>query len=185
MYIQTETTPNPDSLKFIPGITVINGAPLHFTTADQATISPLAHKLLQIEEVKGVFLGQDFITVTKASEVEWDVLQPVVLSAIMDHIVSGFPIVAEDTSEATPTDYVTDASEDVVNQIIEIIESHIRPAVAQDGGDIIFHGFMGGVVQVKLHGACSGCPSSTITLKNGIENMLKYYVPEVQAVEAV
>lgn len=180
MFIQTESTPNPQTLKFLPGRQVMPSGTAFYTDKTQATPSPLALALFAVPEVTAVFLGADFITVTKQENAAWDVLKPALLTAIMEHFVAGRPVVqgadaAADTTDADP----------IIQQIKELIETRVRPAVAQDGGDIIYKGFHDGIVQLELHGACSGCPSSTMTLKNGIENMLKHYVPEVVAVEAV
>jgi Fe-S cluster biogenesis protein NfuA len=181
MFIQTETTPNPATLKFIPGEPVMGQGTANFTSKDEAVKSPLAKILFQINGVEAVFFGSDFVSVTKSSEKQWDLLKTEILTTIMEHYVSGRPIMQENIDSA-----VDDSEEDeLVKQIKEIIETRVRPAVAQDGGDIIFHSFEDGVVKLEMHGACSGCPSSTVTLKNGIENMLKHYVPEVESVESV
>lgn len=182
MFIQTEQTPNPATLKFLPGQEVMAEGVAEFTDAEQARrLSPLAARLLAVEGVSGVYLGRDFISVTKTPEEEWPQLKPAVLGAIMEHFLSGEPV-------AFPGAAHTEAAADddpTVRQIKELIETRVRPAVAQDGGDIVFHGFERGVVYLHLQGACSGCPSSIITLKNGIENLLKYYVPEVTEVRAI
>lgn len=187
MFIQIESTPNPSTLKFIPGQVVLMGRTLQINNQEQAKSSPLAEKLFEIEGIKAIFLGHDFISVSKLETISWEIIQPDILSTIMDHYLAGKPMTKESKTEVdkpvkTP---VSIEDEAVIAQIKELIETKVRPAVAQDGGDIIFHGFEHGVVKLELHGACSGCPSSTITLKNGIENMLKYYVPEVESVEAV
>jgi Fe-S cluster biogenesis protein NfuA len=183
MFIQTEDTPNPQTLKFSPGVPVMETGTAFFTSVDDAGVSPLAIELFGITGVSAVFLGSDFITVTRNEVHEWNTLKPLILTAIMDHFVSGKPvfIAGDKTASSAPAE---DESE-LVTQIRELIDTRVRPAVAQDGGDIIFRGFKDGIVQLELHGACSGCPSSTATLKGGIENMLKHYVPEVIAVEAV
>ncbi len=181
MFIQSEVTPNPLTLKFIPGVTVLETGTAFFTSPEQASASPMALTLFGIEGVTGVFLGSDFITVTKSAEAEWDTLKTFVLTGIMDHFLAGRPVMTGDAA----TNSGSDEDSDLVKQIRELIETRVRPAVAQDGGDIIFRSFHDGIVQLELHGACSGCPSSTATLKDGIENMLKHYVPEVIAVEAV
>lgn len=180
MFIQTEATPNPLTLKFLPGRSVLNEGTAFFTCAADAAASPLALSLFAVEGVAAVFLGADFITVTRRDEAAWDVLKPQLLTTVMDHFVAGRPVLLDAAKTA-------DASDDseLAKQIRELIDTRVRPAVAQDGGDIIFRGFEDGIVKLELHGSCSGCPSSTITLKNGIENMLKHYVPEVIAVEAV
>ena len=182
MFIQTEETPNPESLKFLPGVD-ISPAPMNFLDVSQAINSPLAQKLFELKSVKSVFLGYDFITVTKQEEERWEVIKAEILVAIMDFLISG----QESVKKVAPTDATATPLEedDVVKEIRDIIETRVRPSVMQDGGDIVFHDFKDGIVRVELHGSCSGCPSSTVTLKNGIENMLKYYVPEVIAVEAI
>ncbi len=185
MFIQTETTPNPATLKFLPGKEVLGDSTAFFTNKDEAKRSPLAAAIFEIPEVKAVFFGSDFVTITKQEADEWDVVKPLVLTTIMEHYVSGNPMMLEEKAQsAKKTDY-SDDEQKIVEQIKELLETRVRPAVAMDGGDIVFHGFEQGVVKLELHGACSGCPSSTITLKQGIEGMLKHYVPEVYAVEAV
>ena len=184
MFIQTEPTPNPATLKFIPGEAVMGtGGTRNYTAADQADASPLAGKLFEIDGVKGVFLGTDFITITKADDLDWQVLKPMILGGIMEHYTSGRPVLNEepDATEDAPAE----EEDALVTQIKELLDTRVRPAVAQDGGDIIFHEFKEGTVYLQMHGSCSGCPSSTATLKMGIENMLRYYVPEVEAVEPV
>lgn len=181
MFIQTETTPNPSTLKFLPGRDVMGQGTADFPNASDASRSPLAADLFEIEGVTRVFLGSDFVTVAKADDADWAVLKPQVLSAIMDHYTSGAAIL-NPGGEA-----LADAEEDdeIVAQIKELLDTRVRPSVAGDGGDIIFRGFEDGIVYLHMQGSCSGCPSSTATLKYGIENMLRHYVPEVQAVEAV
>ncbi len=181
MFIQTEPTPNPASLKFLPGESVLGQGTAQFDEPDQAGPSPLATRLFRIHGVAAVFLGGDFITVSKADTADWSVLKPMVLGAIMDHYTAGEPILVN----GPQGDDVTDGEDPVIRQIRELLDTRVRPAVAQDGGDIIFHDFQDGVVYLHMRGACSGCPSSTATLKHGIENMLRYYVPEVRGVEAV
>ncbi len=181
MFIQTESTPNPQTLKFLPGVPVMKEGTKFFTSPDDAKTAPLADMLFGREGVKAVFLGSDFITVTKEEEANWEVLKPLLLTGIMDHFVAGKPVVLDEKKADTTS---ADDSE-LVKQIKELIETRVRPAVAMDGGDIIFHSFEDGIVKLEMHGACSGCPSSTATLKQGIENMLKHYVPEVIAVEPV
>jgi Fe-S cluster biogenesis protein NfuA len=180
MFIQTEPTPNPATLKFLPGKVVMDRGTADFAEPSRATASPLAKRLFQIEGVGSVFLGSDFITVGKADGAEWPVLKPQILAAIMEHYASGEPAVTGDDQAAAAGE-----ESEIVAQIRELLDTRVRPAVAQDGGDIIFRAFEDGVVYLHLQGACSGCPSSTATLKHGIENMLRYYVPEVQAVRAV
>jgi len=179
MFIQTEDTPNPSTLKFIPGQIVMPTGTADFRTADKAGRSPLARALFGVGGVDGVFLGSDFVSVTKAADAEWFSVKPAVLAAIMDHYTSGLPTVEETEAVAAG-----EPDSEIVLQIKEILETRVRPAVAQDGGDIVFHDFDDGVVYLEMHGSCSGCPSSTATLKAGIENMLRYYIPEVREVRA-
>jgi Fe-S cluster biogenesis protein NfuA len=183
MFIQTETTPNPATLKFIPGVEVTGGEPVNCSNFQEARVSPLAENLFKIPSVRGVFLGADFITITKSEDTDWSLLKPEVLTTIMEHFVAGRPVLVD--NERGSENYYDENDSELVKQIKEIIEFRVRPAVAQDGGDIKFHSFEDGIVKLVLHGSCSGCPSSTVTLKNGIEGMLKHYVPEVMAVEAV
>ena len=180
MFIQTEPPPNPATLKFLPGRDVMGQGTADFADASTADRSPLATRLFAVSGVGSVFLGSDFITVGKAEGAEWPALKPLVLAAIMDHYASGDAAVTGGEQGA-----VHGEESEVVAQIRELIETRVRPAVAQDGGDIIFRSFEDGVVYLHLQGACSGCPSSTATLKHGIENMLRYYDPEVQAGQAV
>jgi len=183
MFIQTESTPNPATLKFLPGQTVMEKGTANFTAVEEAGDSPLALNLFATEGVTGVFLGADFVSITKIDDRDWDIMKPLILGAIMEHFQSGRPAV---TGTAEASDSPGDADDDgVVRQIKELIDTRVRPAVAQDGGDIVYHGFEDGVVFLRMQGACAGCPSSTATLKHGIENMLRYYVPEVQEVRAV
>jgi Fe-S cluster biogenesis protein NfuA len=183
MFIQTESTPNPATLKFIPGrIVLADGA--DFTSAEQAKISPLATRLFEIDGVTGVYFGPDFITVTKAGG-EWHHLKPAILGAIMDHFTRGEPLMTEEAGSLHAAHDADDEDAEIIDQIKEILDTRVRPAVAQDGGDIVFHGFAKGVVYLNLRGSCAGCPSSTMTLKSGIENMLRHYVPEVVEVRAV
>jgi Fe-S cluster biogenesis protein NfuA len=183
MFIQTEQTPNPATLKFLPGRAVIENGAIDFTEPEQAERSPLARRLFAVEGVTAVFLGADFITVTKAEGQDWYVLKPAVLGAVMEHYLSGDPVVEPELELGE--DGASDDDDGLVRQIRELIDTRVRPAVAQDGGDIIFRGFERGVVYLHMRGACAGCPSSTITLKNGIENLLRYYVPEVVEVRQV
>ncbi len=179
MFIQTEDTPNPATMKFLPSREVMGDGTLEITDAAGAAASPLAEALFAIEGVTGVFLGRDFITVTKGSEKDWPVLKPAILTSIMDHFTNNRPMV----SGAGAAEVVAAHNDtDTVKQIRELIDMKVRPAVAQDGGDIVFENFEDGVVYLKLKGSCSGCPSSTMTLKAGIENMLKHYIPEVREV---
>ncbi|MGM0559471.1 MAG: NifU family protein [Pseudomonadota bacterium] len=184
MFIQTEETPNPATLKFIPGQQVMEKGTASFETAEQAQVSPLARRLFEIEGVSGVFFGQDFISVSKADDKEWFVLKPSILGAVMEHFVAKRPLFDAETQDA---DEGQDHGEDteIVSTIKELLDTRVRPAVAQDGGDIVFHGFDRGVVYLHMQGACAGCPSSTATLKMGIENMLRHYVPEVVEVRAI
>ena len=181
MFIQTEETPNPATLKFLPGREVMTTGTADFKTAETAARSPLALRLFAVKGVAGVFLGADFVAVTKDDAADWSLLKPHVLGAIMDHFSSGAPVIEADAA----SDTAAGEDSEVVAQIKELLDTRVRPAVAGDGGDIVFHRFENGVVYLHMQGACSGCPSSTATLKHGIENMLKYYVPEVIAVEAV
>jgi Fe-S cluster biogenesis protein NfuA len=183
MFIQTEQTPNPATLKFLPGCQVMPSGTANFTSSEAARVSPLAEQLLSLPEVSGVFLGMDFITVTKAGDGDWYLLKPSILAAIMEHFTAGRPVLlADPAGSAAPVDGEED---EVVAQIKELLETRVRPAVAQDGGDIIFHDFEDGIVYLHMQGSCSGCPSSTATLKAGIENMLRHYIPEVVEVRAV
>lgn len=183
MFIQTEQTPNPATLKFLPGRVVLESGTRDFPVIETAHASPLAEELFRIQGVAGVFLGSDFITVTKDDRFDWPVLKPMILAAIMDHFTAGRPMVL--TAEVEPSAASGEPDNEVVIQIKELIETRVRPAVAQDGGDIVFKGFEDGVVLLALKGSCAGCPSSIATLKSGIENMLKHYVPEVREVRQV
>ena len=182
MFIQTEQTPNPATLKFLPGRTVMTSGTANFTSQQEARISPLAERLFLLPEVTGVFLGADFVTVTKTADSDWYMLKPAVLAAIMEHFTAGRPVLLADAAPAADGDNEDD---EIVVQIKELLETRVRPAVAQDGGDIIFHDFEDGIVYLHMQGSCSGCPSSTATLKAGIENMLRHYIPEVVEVRAV
>ena len=177
MFIQTEATPNPATLKFIPGKPVLAEGTADFTSKSEAVVSPLATRLFDIKGVRGVFLGSDFISVTK-SDGEWQHLKPAILGAIMEHYVSGVPVVAEVANDGA-SDAYDPKGQAVVDTIKELLETRVRPAVAQDGGDITFSGFRDGVVYLHMRGACSGCPSSTATLQHGIENLLRHFCPEV------
>ncbi len=181
MFIQTEATPNPATLKFLPGTQVLGSGTANFTDAASATGSPLAASLFGVEGVSGVFLGGDFVTVTKRDDKSWETLKPQVLGMIMLHFQSGKPVMNE---VEAPTESDGEESE-ITTRIRELLDTRVRPAVAQDGGDIIFHGFEDGIVYLRMQGSCAGCPSSTATLKHGVENMLKYYIPEVVEVRAV
>jgi Fe-S cluster biogenesis protein NfuA len=180
MFIETESTPNPLTLKFLPGREILGDKTADFADADAALISPLAEALFGLSGVERVFLGGDFIAITKSADTEWPALKPQVLAMLMDHLVSNRPILREDVVLAAED--VDPADAEIVAQIKELLDTRIRPAVAGDGGDIIFRGYRDGVVSLKMQGACAGCPSSTATLKHGIENMLKHYIPEVVSV---
>ncbi|HEY3637472.1 MAG TPA: NifU family protein [Rhizomicrobium sp.] len=187
MFIQTESTPNPNTLKFLPGREVMgDGAVADFPDPESAVRSPLAGALFEIPEVSRVFFGSDFISVTK-SDADWQHLKPAVLAAIMDHFTRDLPLIAGDHADDDDDAMLGDGDPEIVAQIRELLDTRVRPAVASDGGDIIFRGFDGGsgIVYLRLRGSCAGCPSSTMTLKHGIENMLRHYIPEVNAVEAV
>ncbi len=184
MFIETEATPNPATLKFLPGRDVMGAGTADFAAPDAAARSPLASALFALPGVARVFLGGDFITVTKADGITWQALKPQVLGAVMEHFVAGRAVIEGADADA-PDEDVDPADREIVAQIKELIDTRVRPAVAGDGGDIIFRGYRDGVVRLHMQGACSGCPSSSATLKHGIENMLRHYVPEVQAVEQV
>ena len=185
MFIQTESTPNPATLKFLPGQTVLDMGTADFPSADGASASPLASRLFSVNGVKGVFFGHDFVTVTKDDGTDWDHLKPSILGAIMEHFQSGDPVMAGDAQASSGHAEHTGEDGEIVGQIKELLDSRVRPAVAQDGGDITFHGFERGVVYLHMQGACAGCPSSTLTLKMGIENLLRHYIPEVTEVRPV
>ncbi|MDO6726165.1 NifU family protein [Cognatishimia sp. 1_MG-2023] len=185
MFIQTESTPNPATLKFLPGQTVLSAGTADFPNVESAVASPLAERIFTISGVTGVFLGHDFVTVTKGESTEWDHVKPSILGVIMEHFQSGQPVLAADS--VAPSGHADHSGEDseIVDQIKELLDTRVRPAVAQDGGDITFHGFERGVVYLYMQGACAGCPSSTVTLKMGIENLLRHYIPEVTEVRPV
>jgi len=190
MFIETETTPNPATLKFLPGEQVMAAGTREFTDDEQAEASPLAAALFSLGDVTGVFFGRDFISVTAAPGVDWSALKGQVVTVLLDHFVSGAPLFAGPDASgiavaADDADYGDDpADADVVAQIKELLETRVRPAVANDGGDIVYRGFREGVVYLQMQGSCSGCPSSSATLKQGIEGLLKHYVPEVAEVRA-
>ncbi|MBV8651941.1 MAG: NifU family protein [Alphaproteobacteria bacterium] len=184
MFIQTELTPNPATLKFLPGRAVMPSGTANFAAAADAARSPLAERLFALPGVSGVFLGSDFITVTKTEESDWYQLKPAILGVIMEHLTSGQAVVLDAAGDAE-TGAEGEEDSEIVVQIKELLETRVRPAVAQDGGDIIFHDFTDGVVYLHMQGSCSGCPSSTATLKAGIENMLRHYIPEVMEVRAI
>jgi len=184
MFIQTEATPNPATLKFLPGSSVLGTGTADFPNRNTSTKSPLANRIFEINSVSAVFLGTDFITVTKDDNTDWDHIKPSILGAIMEHYQSGKPAIVGETNESAHASHSGENS-DIVIQIKELLDTRVRPAVAQDGGDIVFHGFDSGVVYLHMQGACAGCPSSTLTLKMGIENLLKHYIPEVLEVRPV
>jgi Fe-S cluster biogenesis protein NfuA len=184
MFIETEGTPNPATLKFLPGRDVMGLSTADFASPVSAVRSPLATALFALPGVARVFLGGDFVTITKNDQISWQALKPQVLGVIMDHFVGGRPVIESDDAGLDEED-VDEADREVVDQIKELLDTRVRPAVAGDGGDIVFRGYREGVVRLHMQGSCSGCPSSSATLKHGIENMLKHYVPEVIAVEQV
>jgi Fe-S cluster biogenesis protein NfuA len=186
MFIQTEPTPNPATLKFIPGKAVLDDGTAEFRAPAEAGASPLALRLFEVDGVTGVFLGSDFISVTKREGDEWQHMKPAILGAIMEHYMSGAPVIAGgDPAEGDAHEDFDPKDEETVNTIKELINTRVRPAVANDGGDIVFQGFKDGVVFLHMRGACSGCPSSTATLRHGIENLLKHFCPDVQEVRPV
>jgi Fe-S cluster biogenesis protein NfuA len=184
MFIETEGTPNPATLKFLPGREVMGLATADFASAVSAVRSPLATALFELPGVARVFLGGDFITITRNDQLSWQALKPQVLGVIMDHFVANRPVIEAGEADSAEED-IDEADREVVDQIKELLDTRVRPAVAGDGGDIVFRGYRQGIVRLHMQGACSGCPSSSATLKHGIENMLKHYVPEVVAVEQV
>jgi Fe-S cluster biogenesis protein NfuA len=184
MFIQTEETPNPATLKFIPGRVVLPEGTRDYRSPDDASASPLAQRIFGVSGVAGVFLGHDFVTVTK-DEAEWPHIKPAVLGAIMEHYLSGAPVLADDEAETADDSNFDEADSETVSVIKELIETRVRPAVANDGGDITFQGYRDGIVYLHMRGACAGCPSSTATLKQGIENLLRHFVPDVQEVRPV
>ena len=183
MFIQTESTPNPATLKFLPGQTVLDAGTADFPTNETAWDSPLATRIFAVSGVAGVFFGTDFVTVTKDEAVAWDHIKPAILGAIMEHYQSGQPVMTGETASGHAAHDGPDG--EIVGQIKELLDTRVRPAVAQDGGDITFHGFERGIVYLHMQGACAGCPSSTLTLKMGIENLLRHYIPEVLEVRPV
>ena len=184
MFIQTESTPNPATLKFLPGQPVLDAGTADFPSVEAAASSPLAQRIFAVSGVEGVFFGLDFVTVTKADGVEWDHIKPALLGAVMEHYQSGQPVME---GAQTGSGHADHDGEDgpIVDQIKELLDTRVRPAVAQDGGDITFHGFERGIVYLQMQGACAGCPSSTMTLKMGIENLLRHYIHEVIEVRPV
>jgi Fe-S cluster biogenesis protein NfuA len=185
MFIQTEATPNPATLKFLPGRDVLVGEPRDFRTAESAVVSPIAAALFEVPGVEGVFLGSDFISVTK-DQAEWSHIKPAILGVIMEHFLSGKPVIGDGTPEVVAIEeFFEPEDSETVEVIKELLSTRVRPAVAMDGGDITFKGFKSGTVYLHMQGACSGCPSSTATLKSGIENLLRHFVPGVEAVQQV
>ncbi|MFV2002926.1 MAG: NifU family protein [Paracoccaceae bacterium] len=184
MFIQTESTPNPATLKFLPGQSVLDAGTADFTSAEDTKDSPLAQRIFAVGGVTGVFFGTDFVTVTKAEDREWDHIKPAILGAIMEHFQSGEATVVGSAATVGHAEHDGPDSQ-IVNQIKDLLDTRVRPAVAQDGGDITFHGFDRGIVYLHMQGACAGCPSSTLTLKMGIENLLRHYIPEVIEVRPV
>jgi Fe-S cluster biogenesis protein NfuA len=190
MLIETERTPNPATRKFLPGRTVMETGGRDFPNADAAEASPLASALFATEMVDGVYFGRDFISVSAAPTVDWQVLEPEVLGLLLDHFTLGAPLFVQGSAAGIQIDepqmFEDDpADADIVDQIKDLIETRVRPAVAQDGGDIVYRGYKNGTLYLAMQGACAGCPSSAITLKRGIEGLIKHYVPEVETVEAV
>ena len=192
MYIETETTPNPSTLKFLPGRQVMTAGTREFTSPEAATASPLAEALFDLGDVTGVFLGHDFVSVTAAPGSDWPSLKPQVVSILLDHFVAGAPLFSAGSAGgihvAAEEELSFDedpADAEIVEQIKELLETRVRPAVAQDGGDIVYRGYKGGTLFLAMQGACAGCPSSAVTLKRGVENLIRHYVPEVETVEAV
>jgi Fe-S cluster biogenesis protein NfuA len=188
MLIRTEHTPNPATRKFLPGQNVMESGTRDFPDAKSAEASPLAAALFDTQMVEGVFFGLDFVSVTAAPGVSWTDLDPVVIETLLDHFVTGAPLFKAGTAtgiEVAPDFDEDPADSDIIEQIKELIETRVRPAVAQDGGDIAYKGYRDGHLYLSMHGACQGCPSSSVTLKRGIESLIKHYVPEVESVEAV
>ena len=185
MFIQTEQTPNPQTLKFLPGKVVMDDGTAFFQNIDEGSNSPFAKRLFKIDGVEGVFFGSDFITITKNQAEDWQVMKPLILGSIMDHYNSNEQTIIAEQKKHNKSLQTDERDSDVVKQIKELLDTRVRPAVAMDGGDIVYNSFKDGIVYLHMQGACSGCPSSTATLKMGIENMLKHYVPEVQEVRPI
>ena len=186
MFIQTEQTPNPETLKFLPGRVVMTEGTAFFQNIEEAANSPFAKRLFNVDGIKGVFFGSDFITITKSENTTWEILKPIALGAIMDHYNSNDETLISEEKTKGKESLKSDSSDsDIVKQIKELLDTRVRPAVAMDGGDIVYQNFEDGIVYLHMQGACSGCPSSTATLKMGIENMLKHYVPEVKEVRPI
>src|SRR5256885_3990822 len=184
MFIQTEATPNPATLKFIPGRAVLDSGTMEFSSREAAARSPLAERLFGVPGVTGVFYGSDFVTVTK-DESDWQHLKPAILGAIMEHYMSGAPLLADGEMEAAAEEFFNEADAETVATIKDLIETRVRPAVANDGGDITFRGYKEGIVYLNMKGSCAGCPSSTATLQHGIQNLLRHFVPDVVEVRPV
>ena len=184
MFIQTESTPNPATLKFLPGHTVLQNGTADFPSNENSEKSPLAKRIFSVEGVSGVFFGSDFITVTKNNSTDWEHIKPAILGVILEHFQSGEPVLLEENNKQIHAEHDGPDLE-IVNKIKELLDTRVRPAVAQDGGDITFHGYESGIVYLHMQGACAGCPSSTMTLKMGIENLLKHFIPEVQEVRPI
>ena len=184
MFIQTEETPNPSTLKFLPGQEVLPNGSMDFRSEHDAKKSPLAAALFNVDGVVGVFFSDDFITITKRDDKDWHLMKPGLLGVIMEHFTANRPVIIADEDNSAPSSSFEDEEDEVVSQIKELLYTRVRPAVAQDGGDIVFEDFTDGTVTVQMRGACAGCPSSTATLKMGIENMLRHYIPEVKEVVA-
>jgi len=185
MFIQTEQTPNPQTLKFLPGKVVMDDGTAFFQNIEESSNSPFAKRLFDVDGVEGVFFGSDFITITKSQSIDWQVMKPLILGSIMDHYNSGEETISKDKKNDNKSLKSDENDDDIVKQIKELLDTRVRPAVAMDGGDIVYDSFKDGIVYLHMQGACSGCPSSTATLKMGIENMLKHYVPDVQEVRPI
>ena len=185
MFIQTEQTPNPQTLKFLPGKVVMDDGTAFFQNIEESSNSPFAKRLFDVDGVEGVFFGSDFITITKSQSIDWQVMKPLILGSIMDHYNSGEETISKDKKNDNKSLKSDENDDDIVKQIKELLDTRVRPAVAMDGGDIVYDSFKDGIVYLHMQGACSGCPSSTATLKMGIENMLKHYIPEIQEVRPI
>ena len=183
MFIQTEPTPNPSTLKFVPGKQVLASGVEDFKSLEDAGSSPLATRLFEVDGVAGVFLGSDFISVTKGN-LDWELLKPAVMGVIMEHFMSGAPVMDGESKRDNENEVFDEADRETVETIKQLLEEKVRPAVAQDGGDIVFQAYKDGIVYLQMRGACSGCPSSTATLKNGIENLFKHFMPEIKEVRS-
>lgn len=189
MFIQTETTPNPNTVKFLPGCEVVRPMPVDIPNREAAAEkSPLAMRLFRIDGVERVFLGADFVSITKAENFDWNLIKPQILTSLLEHFSNGLPVLSEELEKEeieAGGNEITEDDDELTVQIKELLETRVRPAVAQDGGDIVFNKFEDGILYLEMRGACAGCPSSTMTLKSGIENMMKHYVPEVLEVRAI